>query len=184
MNKRKKYGFLILSCVLVAVLSFGISYAFLIDKAYRSNSFTVGETVIEVTEEFSPPDELIPGDAFVKKPWITNTGNLPAFIRAQIAFSNLSAQDFCELDLNTADWNDGGDGYYYYKSLLQPGEKTKPLFTTVTIKENKQDGSSYEKADMISFELNVYAEAVGHNSHFGTACTADEYQTAWAHYQR
>ena len=32
--------------------------------------------------------------------------------------------------LNTANWTEGSDGFYYYKGVVQPGEKTDNLLKT------------------------------------------------------
>lgn len=184
MNKRKRTLIAIVSCILVVAVSFGISYAFLIDKVYVPNSFTVGETTIQVAEEFTPPDKLEPGIEFTKKPWVVNEGNLPCFVRVQITFSDNKAEEFSSLDINLTDWEKQSDGYYYYKKLLKPGEKTTSLFTKVTIKDKKTDGSNYQESDMIDFNLLVYGEAVNHTSHIGTNHPDDEYKTVWSEYQK
>lgn len=39
--------------------------------------------------------------------------------------------DVVTLDINTTDWIEGEDGYYYYRTSMAPGEVTTPLFQTV-----------------------------------------------------
>ncbi|MEG0664548.1 MAG: TasA family protein [Clostridia bacterium] len=180
-NKKQKL-LIILSCVVILALSFGISYAFLIDKSYKTNSFTVGETVVEVKEEFIQPNELTPGLSFTKKPWVENTGNLPCFVRVIVAFSNNKAEEFCELNYNTGDWEKNADGYYYYNKILEPGKQTSPLFTTVTIKNEVIAGTPLLKTDMIDFEINIYAQSVHHVSHVGQPHLDDEFIQAFKNY--
>jgi len=44
-------------------------------------------------------------------------------------------------------WADGGDGYYYYLGLLNPGQTTaQPLFTSVTLAPDL--GPEYNNATM------------------------------------
>lgn len=45
-------------------------------------------------------------------------------------------------------------GYYYYKDKLKPGESTKPIFTTVEVKEDAND------LVLEGFDIYVYAESV------------------------
>lgn len=174
-----------LACVLVCASCFGITYAYLIAKDNAANTFTVGETEIEVSEEYTPPEKLTPGISFTKKPRITNTGNLPCYVRMRADFSSSIAKEFCEpLDIDTENWEyNSEDGYYYYKYLLNPGEETFPLFTTVTIKTFKDDEKTelYTEADMTDFDILIYGEAAQHKNHEG-ACEANEYQTVWTDY--
>lgn len=173
-----------LACVLVCASCFGITYAYLIAEDNAANAFTIGETEIEISEEYTPPEKLTPGISFTKKPWITNTGNLPCYVRMRADFSSSIAEEFCEpLDIDTANWEyNSEDGYYYYKHLLNPGEETSPLFTTVTIRLYTSDGTaSYTEADMTDFDILIYGEAAQHTDHDG-ACTADEFKTVWNNY--
>jgi len=160
----------ILSFVLIASVSFEVTYSYLIDSAAAANRFVVGENSIVVEEEFNPPKELEPGISFDKKPKVTNTGNLPCFVRMRADFSDSEAQAICEpLDINTADWlYDSSDGYYYYNKVLQPGESTSPLFTKVTIRDD------LDESDMKEFDILIYAESIQRGERL-----ASEYKTAW-----
>lgn len=177
---KKRIIIVALSCILVCASCFGITYAYLIANDNATNTFTIGETEIEVTEEYEPPEKLEPGIEFTKKPHVTNTGNLPCYVRMRADFSTSVAADFCEpLDIDTENWKyNDTDGYYYYTKLLNPGEETPNLFTTVTLKTTKSDGADYTEADLVEFDILVYAEAVQHTDHDGE-CAADEYLTVW-----
>ena len=166
-------------CITLAAIAFGCTYAYLTATDAAANKFTVGETVIEIKEEFTPPDILEPGISFTKKPWVVNTGNLPCYIRMRADFSNNKAEEFCNPLNISPDWErNTSDGYYYYKKIIQPGEKTTPLFSTVSIRQKKNDGSAYTNTDMADFEILIYAEATQHESHSG-ACPTNEYLTVW-----
>lgn len=177
---KKKIFIVTLACVLACVSSFGATYAYLIARDEALNKFTIGETEVEITEEYTPPPKLEPGIEFTKKPMVTNTGNLPCYVRMRADFSTSVAETFCEpLDIDTVNWQyNNTDGYYYYTKLLYPGEKTESLFTTVTLKETKDDGTAYTEADLVEFEILVYAEATQHTDHNGD-CAADEYLAIW-----
>ena len=177
---KKKIIIAVLSCVLVCASCFGITYAYLIANDNATNTFTVGETEIEVTEEYDPPEELNPGTEFTKKPSVTNTGNLPCYVRIRADFSTSVAKEFCEpLDIDTTNWEyNDSDGYYYYKHILNPGEESPALFTKVELKETKADGTEYTADDMVEFDILVYAEAIQHTDHDGE-CDENEYLTVW-----
>lgn len=189
MNK-KKIVLGAAACLLVLGISFGGTYAYLISSDTVKNEFVVGENSIEVVEEYDPPEKLEPGTSFTKIPYIENTGNLSCFVRVRIDFSDSRAEEFCELlEMDTENWDyDAADGYYYYKKLLEPkkdtadstdtGYVTTPLFKKVFIKTEKADGTSYAMADMIDFDILIYAESCQHNDHDG-ACADKEYKTVW-----
>lgn len=167
---KKRILLIVIACFLMLGASFGITYAYLISDDTEINAFTVGETVIEVEEDYDPPEKLEPGISINKKPWVENTGNLPCFVRMRADFSDSKAEAFCEpLDINTEDWEyNSSDGYYYYNKLLKPGEKTSHLFTQIVIKADS------ELQDMIDFDVPVYAEARQQGEY-----SADEYMKAW-----
>ncbi len=181
-EQKKKIWIAAAACLLVMVMAFTGTYAYLITHDRLVNSFRVGETVIEIVEKFTPPPELAPGSSFDKKVQVKNTGNLPCYARIRVDFSDSRAQEFCEeLDINTADWEySAGDGYYYYKTLLQPGERSTALFERVTVKtyQDAEGTIPYTAADLIDFDILVYAEARQHTDH-DDDCDGVEYRTVW-----
>lgn len=180
---KKKIIIAALVCILVCASSFGVTYAYLIANDSAKNVFIVGETEIDIVEEYTPPEKLTPGITFTKKPFITNTGNLPCYVRMRADFSSSTAKEFCEpLDIDIQNWEyNPTDGYYYYKKLIKPGETTTPLFTSVTLKEDKPGGGKYTDADMVNFDILIYGEASQHIDH-GGSCDANEYKNVWQVY--
>lgn len=180
MQNKNKVIITLVSAILCCGISFGITYAYLISNDNALNSFTVGENTVEVSEEYSSPEKLQPGVQFVKKPSVKNTGNLPCFVRARADFSDSRAEEFCEeLDINTENWEyDDSDGYYYYKGILEVDKTTEPLFTTVKLKTEKDDGTPYTNDDMQDFDILVYTESVEQGTH-----SANEYKTIWSDYK-
>ena len=63
--------------------------------------------------------------------------------------SNPKTREVLDVDYNTSCWSKKGDGYYYYSRILNAGEESSPLFTTLTAKENASD-----------FEMICYSESV------------------------
>lgn len=172
---KKRITIIALSCLLMLTASFGITYAYLIASDSEVNQFKVGENTVEVVEEYTPPEKLIPGLTIKKAPKVENTGNLPCFVRMRADFSDSKAQEFCmPLEIGS-DWEyDTNDGYYYYKGVLQPDASTQPLFEKVVIKEKKADNTDYTENDMIDFDILVYAESCEQGER-----SADEYKTVW-----
>lgn len=151
----KKKMILLLLFVNVLLIS-GISIsAYYYDKAMNQNSFTVGYNEIQVIEEFTPPSELRPGVAFTKSPAIKNTGTVPCYVRMFAEANNSSVGKYMSYDFNTTEWSEKkADGFYYYNTILQPGETTEALFTTVTI------ASDAVESELKDFDIIVYSESV------------------------
>lgn len=166
----KRNIIIVMVFALLISISFSFTYAYLKDRADEVNAFVVGENKIEVKEEYIPPLEMKPGIGFKKKPYITNTGNLPCFVRMRADFSDSEAEEFCEpLDIDTGNWEyDSADGYYYYKKPLLPGEETPPLFTLVKIRD------SATLQQMKEFDILIYGESISQGVY-----EADAYKTAW-----
>lgn len=180
----KTRGKIIISLILCAALcsvSFTVTYSYLISQDSSVNTFIVGENTVEITEEYEPPKKLSPGIEFKKSPSVKNTGNLPCFVRVRADFSDSRAEEFCEpLDIDTQNWEyNESSGYYLYKNILNVGETTAPLFTTVKLKTEKLDGTAYTENDMIDFDILVYAESVQQGEY-----TPDEYSTVWSRYEQ
>ena len=58
-------------------------------------------------------------------------------------------------DVNTDDWTEGEDGYFYYKEALKPGETTAPVLNSVTF--DVAMGNEYQGA---TATVTVTAQAV------------------------
>ena len=60
------------------------------------------------------------------------------------------------------------DGYWYYLDIVEPGEDTKPIFTTVNWLNIDADGNwlDYQDFDIHIYKESVFAEAVNDNNEF------------------
>ena len=128
------------------------------------NEFIPGEVTIQVDETFD--DE----HTTKQNVSIKNTGNVPAYIRVALVPAwvddegNIAAKP-ASLELNDdcniawgkdgsgyeADWFIGSDGFYYCKTVIEPGASTPILIKSCTVK-----GEEHE----YDFELQVIASAV------------------------
>ena len=110
-----------------------------------TNVVTSGDISAQIIEKMGDenfPKEgvsVLPGAVVSKKVSVQNTGGHPFWLRVKLTDAIDDAalsSDVMELDLNLRDWIDGGDGFYYYKTEVQPGTETEKLFTEVKIAGN------------------------------------------------
>ena len=160
--KRSIKPFLIAFCVcILACAAISGSLAWLTSTPEQVvNSFTPGVVTIQVDEKF---DSTTKSDVSIK-----NTGNVPAYIRValvpawvddkgNIAAKPASLKLDCDITWGEdgngyeADWFIGSDGFYYCKTVIEPGASTPILIKSCTVK-----GEEHE----YDFELQVIASAV------------------------
>ncbi|MDR1952885.1 MAG: SipW-dependent-type signal peptide-containing protein [Clostridiales Family XIII bacterium] len=124
---------------------------------------------IPAVDIFEPPAiPPNPGDGPMDKTvGATNKGDLPGFLRLLVlpTIVGLDGQETLPArlgteviieDLNSSDWMDGGDGYFYYLKPLPAGQTTPPLFTKVKLAA--QLDVRYENA---SLNIEIKCEAIG-----------------------
>lgn len=163
--KRSIKPFLIAFCVcILACAAVSGSLAWLISAPGPVvNEFIPGEVTIQVDETFNGTTK--------QNVRIKNTGDVPAYIRVALVPAwvddegNIAAKpaslEQLDNDCNItwgnngngyeADWFKGSDGFYYCKTVINPGDYTPILIKSCTVNggEHKYD-----------FELQVIASAV------------------------
>ena len=79
-------GALLLLILLLTVsgLAVGVGSAYFSDQDARSNKIRPGDSNLEITEEFHPPDELKPGEVIAKSVQVINKGRSNCFIRCRL----------------------------------------------------------------------------------------------------
>ena len=137
---------LVLALAVVGVAVGGV-IAWLSASNQVANQFEVGTVTPTVNEEF---DER----TTKKNVFVTNSGNVPIYVRAQVniywqdANGNqlwdepVAVTDY-DITLGTDPrWVEGKDGFYYWTEPLQPGEenKTTNLIESLTDKKTHTDG--------------------------------------------
>ena len=95
--------------------------------------------------------------------YVENTGGNPCYVRIKldtsVTFEN--EEDYVEpsedimMNIDSENWLNGNDGYYYYKKELLPGSFTEKLFDEVEFSKNM--GNEYQGA---TISISVSAEAV------------------------
>lgn len=151
--------------IMLAVLSSGTFAYHTVENTARnvitsgSLELTLHETAADGSDFPAEGVAVMPGDVISKIVTVENSGDHPFYLRLQVSKSvtdgSLSAEKCLALDINTEDWT-YRDGYYYYNTLLQPGETTAPLFTQVEI-VGKQVSNAYLGKTMM---VEVTASAV------------------------
>lgn len=166
---KKRYLSIAVLIAALAVVATGTAAYFTAEET-SYNVITTGMLHMELVEETTdgapwPEDGVtgvMPGVAVDKVVYVENVGSVPFFTRiamdqiimdAQGAEGTLSLE-YVMLDLNTEDWTEK-DGFYYYNHILEPGEKTEPLFTKVSF--SPEMGNEYQDATL---EIYVLAQAV------------------------
>lgn len=153
-QKRNKLLCIALGAALL-VGSFGASYSWLTFANSKTSEMISGAVSTKIVQEFTQPKVLTPGLSFQDNPQVSNTGNLPCFVRASVNFSNSIGQSECEdLSINS-DWKyNANDGHYYYSKVLHPGETTPALFDHVKVK------TTANPDDLQNLDIDVSEEAI------------------------
>ena len=155
--RRKKISrpFILVFCAIVSLLLIaGVTFSWFVGFDNITNFFSNNPKKffeVKVVDIFKPPADPDPYTPIPKIVGAWNTGETPGLVRIMV-IPTIVAADGTALpasmgnevlmdDFNGTDWIDGGDGYYYYKHILQSGENTnamspkKNLFTTLYIAE-------------------------------------------------
>ena len=167
---KRKLLILSVLAICVAALATG-TLAYFTAEGKAHNVITTGGVDIEVrewanedkTEPFEDLTGVMPGTSATKIAEVANTGASEAWIRVRVEKNiRLSAEieaeidpDVVTLDIDTAHWTDGKDGYYYYNDPVKPGEVTAPIFTAVTFAPDM--GNEYQNA---TATVDILAQAV------------------------
>lgn len=151
----KKKVWIFVFAVFMAAAGTGTAvFAYLTDSDSVRNQVEMAANHIEIQEEFEPLEDPAPGDVITKKPRIANLSNIPVYVRMSAEFSSLAGKQQCEPLKILDSWELMDDGYYYYKKVLEAGERTEPLFEFVQLR------ADYRKEQLAPFDILVYAESV------------------------
>ena len=162
--KTKKLVALVLVAVLAITSVVGTTLAYFTDSKEATNTFTVGDVKIELTEtlwDAEEKDDVYPGEPLAKNPVVTNKGSNPCFVRIEVtgwdcldpAGDITYRTDYVDGKLGD-NWVIGGDGYFYYTEVLEADKFTDALFDQIVIRTDLTNG--YDA----SYSLVVKAEAV------------------------
>lgn len=164
---KKKITAIALVVCLVAVAIVGGSLAYFTDTDEATNTFTVGNVDITLTEENwigggTVMPQVYPGEVLAKDPVVTNEGDNACFVRIKVEGLDCldPASDIVYLtngvkDALGAGWVLHTDNYFYYNQALAVGAETTALFDSIQIPTDLENGAPFN-----SFDVVVTAEAV------------------------
>lgn len=128
---------------------------------------------------FSDIRNAAPGETYSKIPYVENLDTGSAWIRSALKVTVTTSDGtvyeiddwstILTIDIDEENWTLNG-GYYYYDAALAAGEKTEPMFSSVTIRNDLP-------AEYLSstITLKIDAEAVQSANNGSSACDA----TGW-----
>lgn len=153
------------SIALVLGTALGVTLAYYrISSNQAVNQFAVGNVTTELVEDFHQDSDT----EFTKTPRVTNTGSGACLVRIRMSVTPEDVErkyvldeagqetgtPYLEIGGRSSKWILREDGYYYYEEVLQPGESTEPLFTTVTVNYDE------DRNPWVDFDIVLYHEAV------------------------
>jgi len=162
--------------ILMSVLAIGLSIAliggatmawFTDEAGPVEATFTAGTVDIEMGDEVVWEGELEdnwnPGDTTPASINFKSLGSKQTYVRAKYVIDWIENDGEDDLpienvtvDVNDDDWIDGGDGWYYYKNILNNNGVTTDLFTSVIL-DGPKTGNEYQGRTLT---LKVTAQAI------------------------
>ena len=163
---KKKTLAMLLAVCLIATAVIGGSLAYFTDTETKTNTFTVGNVKIDLTEPSwdaagnVDADTVYPGEPLAKDPTVENIGNNPCFVRIKVdgldQFDDIGEiiyrTDYVDGKLGD-NWVKHSDGCFYYNGVLDVGETTDALFDQIVMPTGLTGGEEAQS-------INVTAEAV------------------------
>lgn len=175
---RMKRKVLILAALtmLLSFVTYGTIAYFTASRQVR-NVVTTGDIKVALLEwaddgmtvpfKPGPGGRVMPGLRKIQIVQAENTGTRDAYVRMRVECSvtppgrsEIKNPEFLTMDWNSADWKDGGDGFFYYKHVVKPGERTTPLYKKFSI--DKSVDNTYKKSE-ISVSVTLHGVQADHN---------------------
>lgn len=163
----KLRGLLVALALLLACNMTRETLAYYTVTGTATNVVTSGSIALKIHEQTKDGEpfpsqgiRVYPGDKVSKEVTVENTCGQPFYLRIRLTNGVekllASVEDVFAFDVNTADWTLHEDGYYYYNSILQPGQTTPTLFKEVEIVRERVAGRLSGR----TLTLTVTAQAV------------------------
>ncbi len=180
--KKARIEIIVCSCILVFFLTTVIVHAVQVSEDQKENILAVPTIQVKLDEQGFTSDPNGDTETMLadKKAKVTNSGELPVFVRAlviptfqksddmsqdrdnllkqssvlPIAIAKTSGINTIVLNTKGAKWQLGSDGYYYYIGVLNHGVSTENLIDGVTKPTNLSDFKGYQ------FNMDIKIEAI------------------------
>ena len=160
---KKRYIAISAAIIAIIVLALGsaayLSKSGITESTVRSSNLKIELVMMEykddVPTEAEGTVEIMPGDYVHRMATVKNGGKEPAWVRIKIA-----DQEKLELiELNEANWRED-DGYWYYRSKLDPGKTTEPLFYGIRVRE---EAGNEDAGKSITLDIDAEGVQTKHN---------------------
>ena len=152
-----------LAAFAIALLSFGITWAYYSDIIVLANPFATSHSGAAMVEEFNPDSSFLPGETVIKKVAFQNTGEMDIFLRVEVPpeeawYAKGESEPLDEPyttetvikkwkdgiwpeggdTASTADWSQvftdaDGTKYRYYRHILPAGETTEDILDSIKL---------------------------------------------------
>ena len=143
--KYKKYLLAAAALVLIGATSIKPTMAYFTDSHQAKGTVTVHLGDLEITPNENAHD-------WVKEITVENTGDYDIFVRVKAIYGS----QFGIGEFKGEGWTYNADGYYYYDSILAPGESSKTLNLTIIAK----DGFEYSTFNVVIVQEAAKAQNV------------------------
>lgn len=166
LKKTNKTLLIVGAALLLVVASIGGTLAWLTSSPDELvNTFEPGRVPNKVVETFTE------NGATKTDVKVQNLGNVPAFIRVALVpiwrntdktGTGLATDGTYDIFINTTNWSEGTDGYYYYNDIVQPGQESDTMnLTAVLVNSCTPNKSGLPDAyEGKYFELQVLAQSI------------------------
>ena len=152
---------LILALALILCVALGGTVAWLTHQASITNTMVPGSVPVDISESISGNTK--------NQITLTNKGNVQAYLRVAVISNALDTDEniipgtSSDSIIPNANWQRLGDGYYYYKGIVEPGQSVELLGSAI---------------DFNSAEVVVMAQTV---QVLGTIGNGTASQAIWGH---
>lgn len=147
MNKKRSISTAIIMVLLLGAVVFAAVMIMRVTSDVSRSRITASNVEIKVLMEETEGQELTsdettikPEDTVSRIAKVKNTGDQPAWVRVKTSIvvggETVAYKDngYLELkEINSDDWAEGDDGYWYYKEILEPGATSTALFKSIDI---------------------------------------------------
>ncbi|MDO5540166.1 MAG: BsaA family SipW-dependent biofilm matrix protein [Eubacteriales bacterium] len=158
MTERKKPGklqIMVIILIISAVFLVGTGFAYWERIGNSLNILTMSSYKAEIVEKYRIPSHVNPAESVEKSVNVKNSGTVDILVRAGVkkVFGTRNGEEFIEdknldgemIEIKFASkyWQEGKDGWFYYKDILKAGEMTKePLMDSYRLSEKA--GNEYK----------------------------------------
>lgn len=143
MMNKKSILLLIMAAIILTVSVAGTVAYLVTATAPVVNTFTPAEVDTEIDEDFT--DKTVKENVKV-----TNTGDVPVYVRAKVVANWCDAQGSIvapwtdNVIYNDTDWTNGDDGFWYHKGAVAVGGSTANLFDSYSYSSVPVEGAHLE----------------------------------------